>query len=208
MPRMIRGATALFMLAVLFVAPACAEATKVTFLLVNDIYQMSAQVMPDGRTRGGFARLAAVVKAERQKGGHVIVAHAGDMISPSLMSGLDRGAHTIALSNLVGFDIFAPGNHEFDFGKAVFLQRMREAKFPVYAANLRGPDGQPLPGIKDRGVVSFDGVRIGLTGATYDDSARASSPEDLQFLPTVASAKAQAATRMSLRSTRSGFGGR
>src|SRR5712675_395200 len=192
MPRMIRGATALFMLAVLFVAPACAEATKVTFLLVNDIYQMSAQVMPDGRTRGGFARLAAVVKAERRKGGHVIVAHAGDMISPSLMSGLDRGAHTIALSNLVGLDIFAPGNHEFDFGKAVFLQRMREAKFPVYAANLRGPDGQPLAGIKDRGIVSFDGVRIGLTGATYDDSARASSPEDLQFLPTVASAKGQA----------------
>src|SRR5712672_1146011 len=192
MPRMIRGATALFMLAVLFVAPACAEATKVTFLLVNDIYQMSAQVMADARTRGGFARLAAVVKAERQKGGHVIVAHAGDMISPSLMSGLDRGAHTIALSNLVGLDIFAPGNHEFDFGKAVFLQRMREAKFPVYAANLRGPDGQPLPGIKDRGIVSFDGVRVGLTGATYDDSARASSPEDLQFLPTVASAKGQA----------------
>jgi 2',3'-cyclic-nucleotide 2'-phosphodiesterase (5'-nucleotidase family) len=163
-------------------------------LLVNDIYQMSAQVMADGRTRGGFARLAAVVRAERQKGGHVIVAHAGDMISPSLMSGLDRGAHTIALSNLVGLDIFAPGNHEFDFGKAVFLQRMREAKFPVYAANLRGPDGQPLAGIKDRGIVTFDGVRIGLTGATYDDSARASTPEDLLFLPTVASQKAQAET--------------
>jgi 2',3'-cyclic-nucleotide 2'-phosphodiesterase (5'-nucleotidase family) len=182
------------MLAVLSAGPACAETTKVTFLLVNDIYQMSAQVMPDGRTRGGFARLAAVVKAERQKGGHVIVAHAGDMISPSLMSGLDRGAHTIALSNLVGLDIFVPGNHEFDFGKAVFLQRMREAKFPLYAANLRGPDGQPLAGIKDRGIVSFDGVRIGLTGATYDDSARASTPEDLQFLPTIASAKTQAET--------------
>jgi 2',3'-cyclic-nucleotide 2'-phosphodiesterase (5'-nucleotidase family) len=174
MARIIRGAAALLMLAVLAAGPACAETTKVTFLLVNDIYQMSAQVMP--------------------KGGHVIVAHAGDMISPSLMSGLDRGAHTIALSNRVGLDIFVPGNHEFDFGKAVFLQRMREAKFPVYAANLRGPDGQSLAGIKDRGIVSFDGVRIGLTGATYDDSARASTPEDLQFLPTVASQKAQAET--------------
>src|SRR5260370_30284016 len=104
MPRMIRGATALFMLAVLFVAPACAEATKVTFLLVNDIYQMSAQVMPDGRTRGGFARLAAVVKAERRKGGHVIVAHAGALISPSLMSGLEPGPHSTALSNQGALD--------------------------------------------------------------------------------------------------------
>jgi 2',3'-cyclic-nucleotide 2'-phosphodiesterase (5'-nucleotidase family) len=194
MARIIRSAAALLMLAALFAGSARAEATKVTFLLVNDIYQMSAQVMLDGRTRGGFARLAAVVKAERRQGRHVIVAHAGDMISPSLMSGLDRGAHTIALSNLVGLDIFVPGNHEFDFGKAVFLQRMREAKFPIYAANLRGPDGQPLAGIKERGIVSFDGVRIGLTGATYDDSARASTPEDLQFLPTVASQKAQAET--------------
>ena len=30
----------------------------------------------------------------------------------------------ISLTNLVAPDIFAPGNHEFDFGKAVFLQRM------------------------------------------------------------------------------------
>ena len=47
------------------------------------------------------------------------------------MSGLDRGAHIIALTNMIAPDIFAPGNHEFDFGKAVFLERMREATFPA-----------------------------------------------------------------------------
>jgi 2',3'-cyclic-nucleotide 2'-phosphodiesterase (5'-nucleotidase family) len=43
---------------------------------------MGDQVMPDDKRRGGFARLAAVVKAERAKarttGGHVILAHGGD----------------------------------------------------------------------------------------------------------------------------------
>ena len=34
--------------------------------------------------------------------------------------------------------------------------------------------------------MTLDGVRIGLTGATYDETPRTSSPEDLQFLPTVA----------------------
>ena len=29
-------------------------------------------MMPDGKRRGGFARLAAVVKAERAKGGQVV----------------------------------------------------------------------------------------------------------------------------------------
>ena len=167
--------------------------TRVSFVLVNDIYLMKEEVFPDGKARGAFARLAAVVKAERAKGGHVIVAHGGDTLSPSLMSGLDRGAHIITLTNMVAPDIFAPGNHEFDFGKATFLQRMQEATFGLYAANLRDPDGAPLPRFKDRATIEFDGVRIGLTGLAYDKTARTSAPEDLKFLPTIETAKQQAA---------------
>ncbi len=184
---------ALLAVAVLAV-PALAETARVTFILVNDIYLMADQMMPDGKRRGGFARLAAVVKAERAKGGHVIFAHAGDTLSPSLMSGIDKGEHIIALTNLIPPDIFAPGNHEFDFGKAIFLQRMAEAKFPLYAANLRGPDGAVLPNFKDRAIVTLDGVRIGLTGATFDGTARSSSPEDLRFAPTVATVAQQGET--------------
>ena len=66
------------LLAALLPATAQAETTKITFILTNDIYLMEETPMPDGQTRGGFARLAAVVKAERAKGGHVIVAHGGD----------------------------------------------------------------------------------------------------------------------------------
>ena len=165
-------------------AGAAPDATaRITFVLVNDIYLMADELMPDGQRRGGFARLAAVVKAERVKasatGGHVIFAHGGDTLSPSLMSGIDHSAHIMTLTNLIPPDIFVPGNHEFDFGKATFLQRMAEAKFPLYAANLRGPDGQPLPNLKDRSIVTVEGVRIGLAGATYDDSARASDPSTM-----------------------------
>src|SRR5262249_2564772 len=179
-------------------AGAAPDATAhITFILVNDIYLMADELMPDGHRRGGFARLAAVVKAERAKAsatsGHTIFAHGGDTLSPSLMSGIDHGKHIMTLTNLIPPDIFVPGNHEFDFGKATFLQRMAEAKFPLYAANLRGPEGQPLPNFKDRSIVTVDGVRIGLTGAPYDDSVRASDPGDLRFLPTVATLNEQAA---------------
>jgi 5'-nucleotidase/UDP-sugar diphosphatase len=173
---------------------AFAESTRVTFILVNDIYLMSDELMFDGQTRGGFARLAAVVKAERAKGGHVIFAHGGDTLSPSLLSGLDKGQHIMALTNLVAPDVFVPGNHEFDFGKSIFLQRMAEARFGLYSANLRDADGTPLPGFKDRAIVTFDGVRIGLTGATFDDTPRASSPQDLQFSSTVDTIKSQGET--------------
>jgi 5'-nucleotidase / UDP-sugar diphosphatase len=170
---------------------------QVTFVLVNDIYLMADQAMADGRSRGGFARLAAVVKAERAKaaaaGSQVIFAHGGDTLSPSLMAGIDQGAHIITLTNLIPPDIFAPGNHEFDFGKAIFLERMGDAKFARYAANLRAADGTPLPDFKDRSIVTVGGVRIGLTGAAYDDSVRASDPGDLKFLPSVETVNEQAA---------------
>src|SRR5436309_3336741 len=148
-------------LTLLLVTAASAESVRVTFLLVNDIYLMGDQVMPDGKRRGGFARLAAVVKAERARartaGSHMILAHGGDTLSPSLMSGIDKGSHIIELTNMVRPDIFAPGNHEYDFGKSIILQRMAEARFPLYAANLRGPDGAPLPSFKDRAIVTLDG---------------------------------------------------
>ena len=180
--------------------PVLAQTTQianVTFVLFNDFYLMAEQPFPDGKARGGFARLAAVVKAERERarteGRTVIVAHGGDTLSPSVMSGLDQGAHIVALTNMIAPDILVPGNHEFDFGKAVFLQRMGEATFPLYGANLRDPTGASLPGFKDRAIITAGGVRIGLTGIAYEQSPRMSSPEDLRFASSIDTTHAQAA---------------
>ena len=117
-------------------------AADLTFVLFNDFYLMSEQAFPDGKSRGGFARLATVIKNERARGRNVVVAHGGDTLSPSLMSGYDRGKHIVALTNMIAPDIFVAGNHEFDFGKAVFFERMREATFPLYGANLRDKGAQ------------------------------------------------------------------
>jgi 2',3'-cyclic-nucleotide 2'-phosphodiesterase (5'-nucleotidase family) len=174
---------------------AAARSAKITFVLVNDIYLMNEETGPDGRKRGGFPRLAAVVKAERERaaraGNHVIFAHAGDTLSPSLMSGIDRGLHIIALTNLIRPDIFVPGNHEFDFGKDVFLQRMSEAEFPLFAANMRNGDGSQLPRFQDRAIVELGGIRVGLTGAALTETPQLANSGDLRFAPLVASVEEQ-----------------
>jgi len=174
---------------------ASAASATVTFILVNDIYLMNEEPGPDGRKRGGFPRLAAVVKAERARaaarGGHAIFAHAGDTLSPSLMSGIDQGFHIVSLTNMIPPDIFVPGNHEFDFGKDVFLRRMREAKFPVFAANMRNGDGTPFAGFKDRAIVEMGGVKIGLTGVALTESPRLSNTGDIRFAPLVETVERQ-----------------
>lgn len=154
----------------------------VTFLLVNDIYKMH------DKKRGGMARANAVARAERAKGGNVVYVHAGDTISPSLLSGFDKGEHMIELLNIVPPDIFVPGNHEYDFGKAVFYERMKALTAPILAANLRNPDGSAIEGIGDTTMLSYgdsadpmNSVKIGVVGLTAEDSPVKSSPEDLQI---------------------------
>ena len=164
---------------------AVAASTRLTLLLVNDFYKMQEE-----KGRGGMARLAAAVKAERAKGGHVIFAHGGDTLSPSLMSGFDQGEHMIAFFNTIPPDIFVPGNHEFDFGREVFLKRMSEARFPLYAANLRLAGGTPVPGFVDSKIIEMDGVRIGLTGAALDTTGELTAVEGMTFGATLESVRA------------------
>ncbi len=187
-----RRAVNLGLAASLLPGRALAATTKITFVFFNDIYLMAADEMSDGKRRGGFPRLSTIVKAERAKGGHVVVAHAGDTLSPSLMSSIDQGAHIMTLTNMIAPNIFTPGNHEFDFGKEIFFKRMAEAKFPLFAANLRDADGNRLPGFKDREIITIDGVQIGLTATAFDGTPQVSSPGDLKFTSTVDVAKEQA----------------
>ena len=159
------------------------EQAKVTLLLTSDIYKMNEQA-----GRGGYPRLAAIVKAERAAGANTLLVHAGDALSPCLLCGFDQGSHVIDITNRLAPDIFMPGNHEYDFGRETYLKRMAGAKFPILAGNLRGPDGNPIAGHADTRIISIGGIKLGFVGATAEDSYKKSNPEDLKItavVPTV-----------------------
>lgn len=163
-------------------------AVRLTFVHTNDFYKMSEE-----EGRGGMARLAAVVRAERARSPNVIVSHGGDTLSPSLMSGFDQGGHMIAMLNALGLDVFTPGNHEFDFGPEVYRKRMGEANFAVLAANLRGADGLALEGHRDTMIIERGGVRIGIVGAAHEGTPQMSISGALKFGGVVESVTAAAA---------------
>lgn len=161
-------------------------APRLSLVLFNDIYKF-----PEERGRGGYARLAAMVKAERARGVPMLLFHAGDCYSPSLMSGFDQGAHIVELQNMLGIDVFVPGNHEFDFGKDVYARRVGEQKYPTFAANLRDAAGNPLPGHADRRVFEVGGVKVGVVGLCLENTPQISSSGDLRFLPVMETLRAQ-----------------
>jgi 2',3'-cyclic-nucleotide 2'-phosphodiesterase (5'-nucleotidase family) len=163
--------------------PALAETITLRFVQTNDIDRMEER---DGR--GGFAKLAAVVERERAEGTTFLV-HSGDTISPSLLSGIDKGAHQIDILNQMGVTVMTPGNHEFDFGKDVFHTRIGEAKFPIVTSNVREADGSQPANTSDDLIVEADGIKIGFYGLTTWETPEVASPGDITFADEVATAK-------------------
>ena len=98
-----------------------AQDARITFLHINDIYVMET------KGGGGLAPLMTLLQRERARArGQALTTFGGDLISPSLMSTLTRGAHMITLMNAIGVQAAVPGNHEFDFGSEVLGRRISE----------------------------------------------------------------------------------
>ena len=169
--------------------PALAETVTLTFVQTNDIDRMEEE-----GGRGGFARLAAVVKAERARGGPTFFVHSGDTLSPSLLSGIDKGVHIIDILNHMGVDAMVPGNHEFDFGPEVFRARLAEATFPIVSSNILEADGTAPKNTLDHRIVDVNGIKVGFYGLTTEDTPVVSSPGDITFAPSVEIGIARAAT--------------
>jgi 2',3'-cyclic-nucleotide 2'-phosphodiesterase (5'-nucleotidase family) len=177
----------LTLLATLAAAPLWADSVKITLLGVGDIYNFDEE---DGR--GGFARLNALAKAERAANPNTLYLFDGDMLSPSLISGFDKGQNTIDFTNLVPFDLAVPGNHEFDFGPDNFYEKMKASKYPWAAINITKADGSAIEGLGGVMVKEVAGLKIALIPVAQDTSPEVSDTGDLKFLPTVDTAIAAA----------------
>jgi 5'-nucleotidase/UDP-sugar diphosphatase len=162
------------------VAAAHADTVKITVLGVGDIYNFAGL-----KDRGGFARLNAVAKAEKAANPNTIYVFDGDMLSPSLLSGLDKGENTITLTNIVPFDLAVPGNHEFDFGNENFSAKMKDSKYPWGAINIMHADGSKIDGLSGTVMKDVAGLKVALVPVAQDTTPVVSSPGDWKFGNTV-----------------------
>ncbi|MCY7387059.1 MAG: bifunctional metallophosphatase/5'-nucleotidase [Burkholderiales bacterium] len=136
---------------------------------------------------GGIEQFSALVQSLKAMNKNVAVVSAGDMVGATpLLSALFMDEPTIEAMNLVGVDIHAVGNHEFDYG-VKHLKRLKEggckldektgqpdcggrppyagAKFDFLAANvIVNATGQPL--FPAFAVREFEGIKIGFIGLT------------------------------------------
>lgn len=166
--------------------PAWAQSGTLTFLHVNDVYEIAPV-----KGQGGFGPLMTLLKRERAAAPDAITTVGGDFLSPSLLSGTTRGEQMIALFNAIGVDAVTFGNHEFDFGPDLLKQRMAESKFPWIGTNVRAADGSAFASTVPSWIRTIDGITVGFLGLITPDTARLSSAgPSLDFPPVLETAAA------------------
>jgi 5'-nucleotidase len=165
--------------------PAAPDAGPVELQLlgVNDFH---GHLEPPEPGLGGAAWLGAHLnQAARSHPDRTIRVHAGDMIGASpLISSHFHDEPTIEATNMMGFDVGAVGNHEFDEGGEELLRVLEGSRYPWLAANTVDPaTGATL--LPPYQVIERAGVRVGFIGVTTDDTPTWLLPEfkrDHRFL--------------------------
>jgi 5'-nucleotidase len=179
-PRLLtrRAGLALALIVFVFFTSAAPQKTdcnvRVTLLQVNDVYQFAPV---DQKTKGGLARVLTLKKSIQQQNPNTLLLLSGDTISPSVESITYKGAQMIDAWNAVGLDYSTFGNHEFDFGPDVLLERIKESKFGWIAANVIDTrTGKPFGGVEPFVIREFSGVKVGIFGLVLPDTKTTSRP--------------------------------
>jgi 5'-nucleotidase/UDP-sugar diphosphatase len=183
--RQILAAT-LFAAAPLPRAMADAPQQRLTFLHVNDVYEISPV-----KGQGGFGPLMTLLQAARAENPLTVTTLGGDFLSPSVLSGLTKGAHMVDLFNAVGVDLCVFGNHEFDFGPDVCRERIGQSAFPWLGSNVLGLDGKPFGGAVATATRKMGDYTVGFFGVLTPETVTLSSPgPDITFPDVIATAQA------------------
>ncbi len=84
-----------------------------------------------------FAKIAALIDAERKKGSEVFVFSAGDNFTgnPVIDQYDPPGEPILELLNKIGTDLLCVGNHEFDYGLETLRRFASRAQFSFLSAN-------------------------------------------------------------------------
>ena len=179
---------------------------KIVILHTNDLHsrltgyapesEYSPLTIKDDNTTGGFARIATIIKNEKeQKTGTTLVIDAGDFLMGTLFHYLEpTTGFQLRLMKEMDYDVACLGNHEFDFGpeklSEIINSSVRAGEIPslllgnaVFDKNDTQDDSfEKLYSeniIRRKLILERDGLRIGffsILGKVADHNAPYAKP--------------------------------
>lgn len=194
-----------------------AQDANLVILHTNDIHSKLTGYAPEieysplkinnDKTLGGFARIASIIKAEKQKfGNNILVVDAGDFLMGSFFHMLEPvNGLQLQLMGQAGYDVVSIGNHEFDNGPgdlATIINKSKEkSQIPqLCLSNIEFDDKDPADDeleklFNDSVIVPYTiieraGLRIGVFALLgYDATEVALYTDPVKILDPIKTAK-------------------
>ena len=145
--------------------------TEVVIFHTTDLHGQYAPVIDyEGVTNvGGLYQLAAVLEECRGEQKNTILVDNGDTYQGTLMSWLARGHVVMETMNMLGYEVWNIGNHDFDWGVEILGVNMRNFSNSVVSANTHwaGAEASPVAGVEPFVIKEVAGMRIAFVGVTH-----------------------------------------
>ncbi|MGG4492969.1 bifunctional metallophosphatase/5'-nucleotidase [Brevibacillus reuszeri] len=146
----------------------------------------------------GFAKIATLIKAQREEADQLLVIDNGDLIQGTPLSYHHARLHPtdfnpmILCLNELAYDAAIIGNHEFNYGLPFLYKAIGESRFPWLCANLTNEDGEPFFGQPYLVKTYESGLTVGVLGLTTPYIPNWEQPENIagiRFLDPVETAR-------------------
>jgi len=159
----------------------------VTMLHTNDTHGTWPETYYYG-TPEGFAFLASIIKAERAKNPNVLLLDAGDTFQGNAFAQYFRNSDPNPIAggmNLLGYDVFTIGNHEFNFGPATFATMLGQMDASILGTINLDDDGSYgfiNDNVDDYINLDVDGLKVTIFGLTNPRVYRYELPTNIPGL--------------------------
>ncbi len=144
----------------------------------NDVH---GRLEPSRNKTIGYSRLATLVKEARKITDNILLVDAGDTLHGTTIANMSKGEVPMHLLDMLGYDVLAPGNHDYNYGS----QRLEElANMPkksdlkVLSINTLTDDN--LLVFQPYQLYDYNGFKIAVVGLTTPDTKTKSHPRNTE----------------------------
>ncbi len=163
--------------------PGWAQPTTLTLLNTADEHGHLEAVTEGGDDVGGVAALASLWRlAEGYDPSSFLILSGGDNWTGPAISTWFEGAAAAEAMRLLDYQASAIGNHEFDFGREVMVERFADSGVRYLAANILDEAGEVAPFAEPYALFERQGVVVGVLGLTTRDTPQSTHPKNLNGL--------------------------
>lgn len=155
----------LFRLAPLLISTlVVAREWPLTILYTTDLHGhlLGVPTKKEPRGTGGLLRCATLIEQVRVHEKNVLLLDAGDTFQGSAESWLTGGRCVLRAMELLHYDAWCLGNHDFDWGTPTLTNLIARTELNVLTGNIT----PPLPNVRPYLIKDMRGIRVAIIGLT------------------------------------------